>query len=198
MADGRNVTISPILLPFFRAVRNADSFGRSTGIGNMDFTASIAGPKAEQVKRMPAVSPPFPVVPDAYLPRSSKRRYISALRKPTCARSDDREVSRRSKVKASGQLSANALREGATESSSACISAIRIHSFRYRAACFQNRHDALISNSLERQNAIVASFAIYTNSNPLADIRSEPRLTKCTPAPFLTGAKMIKVVTNST
>ena len=51
---GSNVASSPNRRPAARAARNMASFGFSTGIGSAAAAVSIAGPKAEQVKRMPS------------------------------------------------------------------------------------------------------------------------------------------------
>ena len=48
-----------IFFPIFKALENIASFGFKTGIVCCSTTASIAGPKAEQVNRMPLASIDF-------------------------------------------------------------------------------------------------------------------------------------------
>ena len=52
--DGAKVASMPMVSPCARAARNIASFGFSTGIGTASVSRSIAGPKAEQVIRIPS------------------------------------------------------------------------------------------------------------------------------------------------
>ena len=55
-SDGPKVTTSATRDPMFNAASNAASLGRITGIDRSALTASIAGPKAEQVNSTARVS----------------------------------------------------------------------------------------------------------------------------------------------
>jgi len=96
------------------------SLGLRTGTETADRAASMAGPKAEQVKRMP--SAPFAT---AYLARLTNRPVIASVRCPSRARSADSESSSKLTGAASGQPRAIASIAGATESRSAWINAMR-------------------------------------------------------------------------
>src|SRR5258705_12946126 len=83
---GGNVDSKPTLRPFATACSIIASLGLSTGIGACArATASMQGPKAEQVNKI--ASEP---VPAAYRPSARNRSVIAADRPPSHARSADR------------------------------------------------------------------------------------------------------------
>ena len=122
--DAAKVATSPRRPPPSAATRKASSniasFGLSVGRPTASPAASMAGPKAEQVNRMP-----LQPVRLLYSARSMKRCVMAGVSAPASALSTDRLSSSRFISRACGQCRPKAAWTGCTASAVAWIKAMR-------------------------------------------------------------------------
>ncbi len=119
--EGAKVASMPMREPRPSASWNIASLGFSTGIGTVSISRSMAGPKAEQVTRMPSAP-----MPAAYTPRLTKRSMVFSDRSVSRARSMVRPSSSRLTISASGHVSAKAAWMGCMATGVAWSSTIRV------------------------------------------------------------------------